>query len=59
VVCGTKGVDINSREWLNSISNEIDGKGGGREDFATGGGKNSKNIDNAIKIGQEFVQNKL
>jgi alanyl-tRNA synthetase len=59
VACGTKGVSINAREWLNFVSDCIDGKGGGREDFATGGGKNVDNIQAAIVLGKEFVTNSI
>jgi len=59
VACGTKGINVSSRDWLGEISSIIDGKGGGRDDFATGGGKNIDNIKEAIDAGIEFVKNNL
>jgi alanyl-tRNA synthetase len=59
VACGTQGVDISSREWLNVISGVIEGKGGGRDDFATGGGKKVSGVKEAIGMGIEFAKSKI
>jgi alanyl-tRNA synthetase len=39
------------------MSDVLDGKGGGRANFANAGGSKPKNIDKAIKIAKELIEN--
>jgi len=58
VVAGTKN-SINAREWVKAVTPIIKGGGGGREDFAQAGGKDTSKIDEAIKRAKEYLKEKL
>ncbi|MCC7573649.1 MAG: hypothetical protein KO464_09755 [Candidatus Methanofastidiosum sp.] len=57
VICG-RSVDINydMRQLLNSILTRFGGKGGGRENFAQGGGSLTENYEEIIKEIEEEVE---
>ena len=40
--------EVRADEIIRSIAPEIDGKGGGRPEFARGGGKNPEGLDRAL-----------
>jgi len=49
IVGGVRGIDnLSAKEWVNEICQFLDGRGGGRDDFASGGIKN----DNKDKINE-------
>jgi len=50
---------ISAKEIVSEISGIIDGGGGGRDDFATAGGKNQKNINKALKAARDYTVKKL
>lgn len=59
ISAGTKGCDIHAGEWLKSLSTVLGAKGGGRADFASGGGTNQGGIEEAKKIAKAFAVEKL
>jgi len=59
VTAGVKGVEINAGEWLKATCAVMDGKGGGRADFASGSGKDKKNMSIAMSSAMEFVKTKV
>ena len=60
VACGIQGeLNISASSWLNHTAPFVDGKGGGRADFATGGGKNAKGIDKAKKEALGYLENNI
>ncbi|MEO7163744.1 MAG: alanine--tRNA ligase-related protein, partial [Bdellovibrionia bacterium] len=50
---------VHANELLQSIAPLIDGKGGGKPDFAQAGGTNAAKIPEALRKAQEWIQNKL
>ena len=55
LVAGSKNTPIKANLWIKEIAQILGGNGGGREDFATAGGKNSHNIPQALKIAKEYA----
>lgn len=56
IACGVKGVEsLKANLWIKSICEILGGGGGGRDDFATAGGKNVAKIQEAIKIARDFA----
>lgn len=53
----TKGLKAN--EWIQSISQIINGKGGGKAESAQGSGTNIAAIKQAIEVASEFAKMKL
>lgn len=47
IACGTKGVDIKAGDWIKNIAPILNGKGGGRDDFAQAGGTNFLKLEEA------------
>jgi alanyl-tRNA synthetase len=50
---------INAVALIKEISPIIQGGGGGREEFATAGGKDPKKLDEALKVAKEYIVEKL
>lgn len=59
LACGAKNVPIKAGEWVKEVANILGGSGGGRDDFATAGGKELDKIEKALRLGIEFAQNKI
>jgi alanyl-tRNA synthetase len=59
VTAGVKGLDINAGEWLKTVCAVMDGKGGGRADFASGSGKEKAKLEEAKTSALEFVKSKI
>lgn len=53
--CGTKGIDLKANIWIKEVCKIIGGGGGGRDDFATAGGRDVSKIDEALKAAREFA----
>lgn len=57
---GIKGINcLDASLWVKEVSKIIGGSGGGRSDFAMGGGKEINNINSALKFAKEFVLQKI
>ncbi|WP_169778035.1 alanine--tRNA ligase [Campylobacter curvus] len=59
IAAGVKNAPIKAGEWVKMVAKILDGNGGGRDDFATAGGKNVLMIEAAIKEAFEFAREKL
>ena len=59
IAAGVKNAPIKAGEWVKMAAKILDGNGGGRDDFATAGGKNVLMIETAIKEAFEFAREKL
>lgn len=60
VSCGVKGVaNLKANAWIKSVCEILGGGGGGRDDFATAGGKNANAIPQALKKAREVAENAI
>ncbi|PAF50549.1 alanine--tRNA ligase [Helicobacter sp. 13S00477-4] len=59
IACGVKNATINANEWIKQIAKILEGAGGGREDFATAGGKNTSKIPEAMQTAKDFAIKKI
>lgn len=59
IVAGCKNVSLKANLWVKSVAQILGGNGGGREDFATAGGKESSQIPNALKEARDFALKNL
>ncbi|MDR1451711.1 MAG: alanine--tRNA ligase [Helicobacteraceae bacterium] len=60
VTVGVKGLNLKAGEWLKASVAEFGGKGGGRDDFASGGGVAIEQIDalksKALRLARERIE---
>ncbi|PAF54550.1 alanine--tRNA ligase [Helicobacter sp. 13S00482-2] len=59
VACGVKNAPLKAGEWVKEVANILGGQGGGRDDFASGGGKNIDKIQEALDFAQYFARKKI
>lgn len=59
IASGVKNASIKAGEWVKNIAPILKGGGGGRDDFAQAGGKDSSKIDEAIAKSKEFARSCL
>ena len=59
IASGVKGNSIKAGEWLREVAKVVNGKGGGRADFAQGGGKDISKLNEAKERALEFIKKKL
>ena len=59
IAAGSQGCDIHAGNWLKATAEKIGGKGGGRPDFASGGGTNPSGIEEAKATALAFVKENL
>ena len=57
VAAGVKGCDIKSGAWVKAVCEALGGKGGGKDDFASGAGKDHGQISHALDVANTFVRN--
>ncbi|AYQ45506.1 alanine--tRNA ligase [Helicobacter pylori] len=50
LACGVKNVPIKADAWANEVAQILGGKGGGRGDFASAGGKDIENLQAALNL---------
>ncbi|MFP6145840.1 alanine--tRNA ligase [Helicobacter pylori] len=50
LACGVKNVPIKANVWANEVAQILGGKGGGRGDFASAGGKDIENLQAALNL---------
>jgi len=59
LAAGVKNAPLKAGEWVKFTGQILGGNGGGKDDFATAGGKNVLAIEDAIRQALEFAKNKL
>ncbi|WP_172402597.1 alanine--tRNA ligase [Helicobacter sp. 12S02634-8] len=59
LACGVKNAPLNANDWIKGVAKILEGGGGGREDFATAGGKNPDNIPQALDFALDFARKKI
>ncbi|MGX2983135.1 alanine--tRNA ligase [Helicobacter sp. 23-1045] len=60
ISCGVNGVaNLSAKEWIKGVCEVLGGGGGGRDDFATAGGKNPHKIKEALQIARDFALEKI
>ncbi len=50
LACGVKNAPIKASAWANEVAQILGGKGGGRDDFASAGGKDIENLQAALNL---------
>ncbi|GAA9707324.1 alanine--tRNA ligase [Helicobacter pylori] len=50
LACGVKNAPIKANVWANEVAQILGGKGGGRDDFASAGGKDTENLPTALNL---------
>ncbi|GAA9826120.1 alanine--tRNA ligase [Helicobacter pylori] len=50
LACGVKNVPIKANVWANEVAQILGGKGGGRDDFASAGGKDIEKLQTALNL---------
>ncbi len=50
LACGVKNAPIKANAWANEVAQILGGKGGGRGDFASAGGKDIENLPTALNL---------
>ncbi|MCQ2658016.1 alanine--tRNA ligase [Helicobacter pylori] len=50
LACGVKNTPIKANAWANEVAQILGGKGGGRDDFASAGGKDIENLQAALNL---------
>lgn len=59
IVAGVKNAPIKAGALVKEIATILDGNGGGRDDFATAGGKNINKINEALEYAQKITNESL
>ncbi|RKV17047.1 alanine--tRNA ligase [Helicobacter pylori] len=50
LACGVKNAPIKANVWANEVAQILGGKGGGRDDFASAGGKDAEKLQAALNL---------
>ncbi|TLD87572.1 alanine--tRNA ligase [Helicobacter sp. MIT 05-5294] len=56
ITAGVKGIDLKAGLWVKEIAQILGGNGGGRDDFATAGGKDKAKIPQALQAAKEIAK---
>ncbi len=56
IIAGTKGINLKAGSWVREIAQILGGNGGGRDDFATAGGKDKAKIPQALQTAKEIAK---
>ncbi|QKF65017.1 alanine--tRNA ligase [Campylobacter corcagiensis] len=59
IAAGVKDANIKAGELVKAVAGILGGGGGGRDDFATAGGKDITKVDDAINFAKNFIKEKL
>ncbi|MGB2553958.1 DHHA1 domain-containing protein, partial [Campylobacter sp. MOP51] len=59
VAAGSKNANLKAGEWVKFVAQILGGNGGGRDDFATAGGKDVAKMDEAKEAAIKFAKEKL
>ena len=57
IASGVKGANLKAGMWLREVAKIVDGRGGGRDDFAQGGGKDLSKVEDAKIKAIQFAKN--
>lgn len=56
LAAGVKNACLKAGEWIKEVAQFLDGNGGGRDDFATAGGKNHNKIPDALELAKKIAR---
>ncbi|WQZ04922.1 alanine--tRNA ligase [Helicobacter pylori] len=59
LACGVKNAPIKANAWANEVAQILGGKGGGRDDFASAGGKDTENLPTALNLAKNTALKSL
>ena len=59
ITAGVKNAPIKAGAWVKQVAQLLGGNGGGRDDFATAGGKDSSKIAEALALATDIATNAL
>ncbi|WRF01055.1 alanine--tRNA ligase [Helicobacter pylori] len=59
LACGVKNAPIKANVWANEVAQILGGKGGGRDDFASAGGKDIENLQAALDLAKNTALKSL
>lgn len=59
ITAGVKNAPIKAGAWVKQVAQLLGGNGGGRDDFATAGGKDSSKITEALALAKDIAINAL
>ncbi|MEJ8596626.1 alanine--tRNA ligase [Helicobacter pylori] len=59
LACGVKNAPIKANAWANEVAQILGGKGGGRGDFASAGGKDIENLQVALNLAKNTALKSL
>lgn len=59
IVAGSKNTRIKASDWVREVAKILGGNGGGRDDFATAGGKDRSAIAKALEVALEYAKAQL
>ncbi|WP_297813987.1 alanine--tRNA ligase [uncultured Helicobacter sp.] len=59
ITAGVKGVNLKAGSWVKEIAQLLGGNGGGRDDFATAGGKDLEKIPQALTLAKKIAKERL
>ncbi|GAA8684610.1 alanine--tRNA ligase [Helicobacter pylori] len=59
LACGVKNAPIKANVWANEVAQILGGKGGGRDDFASAGGKDIENLQAALNLAKNTALKSL
>ncbi|MFP6153822.1 alanine--tRNA ligase [Helicobacter pylori] len=59
LACGVKNAPIKANAWANEVAQILGGKGGGRDDFASGGGKDIENLQAVLNLAKNTALKSL
>ncbi|RVZ70394.1 alanine--tRNA ligase [Helicobacter pylori] len=59
LACGVKNAPIKANAWANEVAQILGGKGGGRGDFASAGGKDIENLQAALNLAKNTALKSL
>lgn len=59
IACGVKGANAKAGEIVKEVAKILGGGGGGRDDFATAGGKDIAKLNEAKEFARKFIKEKI
>lgn len=59
IVAGVKNAPLKAGSWVKQVAQELGGNGGGRDDFATAGGKDIDKISQALNLAKDIATKAL